>query len=388
MSTLPTPSADALEHSQTLSNLIREKITKNQGAISFADFMELALYAPGLGYYSAGSQKLGASGDFITAPEISPLFARCIAHQCHPILTALDHGSILELGAGTGKFARDLLQELSHLNCLPENYFILEVSAELRERQKIFLKKECIDFFERIVWLDKLPHKKINGIIFANEVMDAMPIHFFQIIKNKIIERGVDFENDHFVWKIIPEDKTKIHDQLTTLQNELHLQEGYISEINTLLPSWIKSLENALNKGVILLFDYGFGRAEYYHPDRNMGTLMCHYQHHRHSDPFLFLGLQDITAHVDFTTVAESAVNANLQIGGYTTQAAFLLNCGILKLAEQQTLSDVEHYKQNQAIKLLTLPSQMGELIKVIALKKNIDMPLKGFAEHDRRRDL
>ncbi len=388
MSTLPTPSAHALEHSQKLLDLIRQKIINNNGYIGFAEFMELALYAPGLGYYSAGSQKLGKGGDFITAPEISPLFAQCIARQCQQILMTLAQGDILELGAGSGILARDLLVELSRLNCLPENYYILEVSAELRERQKIFLERECPNFFDRIKWLDSLPEKGINGIILANEVMDAMPIHFFQISENEIRERGVALQDNNLIWKLGAKNTTDIQQQLDELQSELLLENGYISEINTLLPSWISALENTLNTGIILLFDYGFGRSEYYHPDRSMGTLMCHYQHHRHSDPFLLVGLQDITAHVDFTSVATSAVNVNLQLLGYTTQTSFLLSCGIIDLAEQKKLSTVENYEQNQAIKLLTLPSQMGELIKVIALGKNITLPLIGFALHDRRRDL
>lgn len=384
---LPTLNPAALEHSAKLTQFISHDIVTSGGYISFARFMELALYAPGLGYYSAGSHKLGKGGDFVTAPEISPLFAQCIANQCQPILNELKTGDILEIGAGSGIFAKDILLQLEKLDSLPQNYYILEISPDLRERQKNLLQLGCPHLFSRIVWLDSLP-SAFCGIIFANEVMDAMPVHCFRIDKDGAKERCVRWEKDQFVWHIAPATTPVLSKQLNALQHDYCLEIGYESEINTQLPAWIASLADSLKQGILLLIDYGYGRSEYYHPDREQGTLMCFYQHHRHDNPFLYVGLQDITAHVDFTSVVESAVDTGLMLAGYTTQASFLLACGLLELADQNSPSEIERYTQNQAIKKLTLPSQMGELVKVIALAKGYDLPLVGFTLHDRRRDL
>jgi SAM-dependent MidA family methyltransferase len=384
---LPIPDKTALAHSEKITHFIRQQIADKGGFISFAQFMEYALYAPGLGYYSAGSHKLGKGGDFITAPEMSPLFAQCIAKQCEQILAELKTGDILEIGAGSGIFAKDLLLALEKSQQLPEHYFILEVSAELRERQMQFLKSACPQLFSRIQWLDTLP-VQLNGIIFANEVMDAMPVNCFEMDASGIKERCVAWKNNAFAWHLAQPTTPEVTEQLDILQQEFDFDIGYQSELNSRLPAWISSLADCLQKGMILLFDYGYGRNEYYHPDRRQGTLMCFYQHHHHDNPFILMGLQDITAHVDFTAVIESAMDMGLKFGGYTTQTSFLLACGLLELANQNQLSDIEYYEQNQAIKKLTLPSQMGELIKVMGLTKEIDLSLIGFELHDRRRDL
>lgn len=378
------PNDIALAHSDKLVQRIKEEILQAGGTISFARFMELALYAPGLGYYSAGSYKLGRGGDFITAPEISPLFAQCLAKQCHAILTTLGTGNILEFGAGSGKLAADLLCELERLNCLPQQYFILEISADLRDRQQKQLTQQCPHLLPRVTWLETLPATGISGIVLANEVLDAMPVHCFHQVKNHLLERCVAVSDEKFHWQDTPA-TPELTQRVAAISD---LEDGYQSEINLRLPSWMQSLASSLKAGVILLFDYGYGRREYYHPDRDRGTLMCFYQHSKNNDPFARIGLQDITAHVDFTAVAESALDANLQLAGYTTQGSFLLACGLLTRAEQNALSATEQYQQNQAIKLLTLPSQMGELVKAIALSKNFSEPLLGFSLHDRRRDL
>jgi SAM-dependent MidA family methyltransferase len=384
MATLPTPSDTALQYSQRLIDQIRQEIKAAGGYISFARFMELTLYAPGLGYYSAGSHKLGKHGDFITAPEISPLFAKCIAKQCQQVFTTLKNSSILEIGAGSGKLASELLLELERLQALPQKYFILEVSADLRDKQQVLLKDTCPHLFSRLCWLDHLPSQKMTGIILANEVMDALPSHVFQIENAVIKERCVAIENNKFIWK----NTTPTTDEITKQVDALPLLEnGYTSEINLMLTPWIHSMADALDEGVILLFDYGYGRQEYYHPDRDAGTLMCYYQHQRHANPLELVGLQDITAHVDFTRVAESALDAGLLLAGYTTQAAFLLACGITEFVVDDA-DAVAQYQQSQAIKLLTLPSEMGEAIKVMALSKNYKLPLMGFALYDRRKDL
>jgi len=384
---LPQPDKIAVDHSHELQKRLRETILTS-GPISFAQFMHEALYAPGLGYYSAGAHKFGPGGDFITAPDISPLFAECIARQCQSILSTLSGGDILELGAGSGKFASDLLTALKNLHSLPKQYYILEVSADLRERQQVFLKKMLPDFFEKIIWLDTLPQKPICGIIFANEVIDAMPVHCFQLKNNVVFERCVTWHDNHFAWHLATPTTNTLIAAVDVIQKDFLLPENYISEINLQLPAWLKSLENTLEKGIILLFDYGYSRKEYYREDRNTGTLRCFYQHHVHDDPFFYPGLQDITAHVDFTYVAESATAANLTVSGYTTQAAFLLNCGLLELAQTKSLTDAAYFQQAQALKTLLLPTEMGELVKVIGLTKQWDAPLLGFTDIDKKREL
>ncbi len=386
---LPTPDSTAQAHSAKLADIIRQEIHLSGGFITFARFTELALYFPGLGYYSAGQHKWGKEGDFVTAPEISPLFSQCVATQCKQILNELDKGDILEIGAGSGVFAKDILLELESLNSLPQHYFILEISAELRERQKQLLAHHCPHLLDRISWLDSLPKTAINGIIIANEVLDAMPVHCFRIENSEIKERCVTWDHDHFTWMLTPPTTSRLTQHIEFLLQEYTLPEGYESEINLILPAWINSITSTLNKGVILLFDYGYGRAEYYHPERKMGTLMCYYQHLRHDNPFKLIGLQDITAHVDFTTVAETACAAGYTLAGYSIQAAFLLNCQLLERAQKKgKIALLNEIHQLQAIKKLTLPSEMGELIKVMALSKNYAKSLHGFPLPDRRRDL
>lgn len=386
---LPAPDPIAQTHSTQLTNTIRQEIQRADGFISFARFMKLALYAPGLGYYSAGQPKFGKEGDFVTAPEISPLFSHCVAVQCQQILCELEYGDILELGAGSGVFAKDLLLELERLNSLPNHYYILEISADLRTRQHNLLTQYCPHLLTRISWLETLPEKAIDGIIIGNEVLDALPVHCFRIDDSKIKERCVTWDQDHFAWQYTEPTTPDLIQHTESLIQEYGLTNNYESEVNLMLPAWINAIASSLNKGIILLFDYGYGRAEYYHPERNRGTLMCYYQHHRHDDPFKLIGLQDITTHVDFTTVAENACDSGCTLAGYSIQAAFLLNCGLLELAQEKiNMTSVEKINQTQAIKKLTLPSEMGELIKVMALSKNYAKSLRGFSLPDRRRDL
>ena len=385
---MPAPSAEARQHSAKLLETLRQEITAQGGYITFARYMDIVLYAAGLGYYSAGNQKFGRTGDYLTAPEISILFAKCIARQCQEILSKLGSGDILEVGAGSGKLAAELLLELERLDSLPNRYFILEVSADLRAKQNHYLETQCRHLLNRVQWLDRLPEQPVQGIIFANEVLDAMPAHCFHIDDRKTKERCVTLVDDQLSWLSVPPTTNELARNLARIQQQHVLADGYESEINLMIPAWVKSMADVLGKGVMLLFDYGYNRKEYYHPERSMGTLMCFYQHRMHTDPFQFLGLQDITAHVDFTAVAETASDSHLQVAGYTTQASFLLACGLIELAASQQLTTVEQYQQNQAIKLLTLPSQMGELVKVMALTKNFDESLLGFSLYDRRRDL
>lgn len=384
MANLPLPDSFALEHSKKLLEVIRQEIVANKGKISFSRYMQLALYAPGLGYYSAGLTKLGEKGDFVTAPEISPLFAQCLAQQCLQVLSMLKQGQILEFGAGTGIMAAELLKTLERQNSLPEKYLILEISAELRQRQQQLLQKRLPHLFDRIEWIDSLP-KNFSGIVIANEILDAMPVDRFRIDQQVIHEFYVGFDGENLIWQL-DKANSNLQNNITGLQIE-RTGDFYDSEINSLLSPWIASVSDCLTQGLVLLIDYGFPRAEYYHPDRSMGTLMCHYRHFAHTDPLILTGLQDITAHVDFTAVAEAAAENQLKVAGFTSQAAFLLSCGLLDLV--QSSSTLEQIKLSQQIQKLTSPNEMGELFKVMALTKGLDeVNLQGFALQDQRHRL
>ena len=372
---LPKPSSEALAHSKRLSALICAEIAAANGTIGFERYMELALYAPGLGYYSAGARKFGVAGDFITAPELSPLFSYCLARQCAEVLVALGGGDILELGAGSGVMAADILIELERLQQLPMHYFILEVSADLRERQRQLLAERAPALLKRVHWLERLP-AAFSGVILGNEVLDALPVSRFRRAVQGFEEFCVARQGDGCIWQQRPA-PLGLQSALAALTTDLPqpLAEGYCSEICLRLPAFLFSLADTLTRGALLLVDYGYPRADYYHPDRSMGTLMCHYRQRAHDDPFLYPGLQDITAHVDFTAVAEAATAAGLELAGYTTQAHFLLALGIAECA-----TDV---KTTREVKLLTLPDEMGERFKATAFLKGLDLPLRGFSVRD-----
>jgi SAM-dependent MidA family methyltransferase len=379
---LPPPSADEAALSHALMRHIREEIDAHD-TIPFARFMEMALYAPGLGYYSAGKHKIGAAGDFITAPEMGSMFARSLARQCAQIIDQLGTADIFEAGAGSGALAADLLLALEQLGRPPENYFILEVSADLRERQVHTLKQRAPLWIEHVQWLDALPAHGFRGVVIGNELLDAMPVTRIRVGDKAEEELFVGWDRDRFVWRPQPA-REFVRERIDSLA--LPHEYGYVSEINFHAEAWVKSVADVIDKGVILLIDYGFPRAEFYHPQRREGTLMCHYRHRAHGDPFIFVGLQDITAHVDFTAIAEAGVAAGLDVRGYTSQAAFLLGCGLEQLmAESDPHAGREHLKLTQEIHKLTSPSEMGELYKVIALERGVATPLMGFALRDRR---
>lgn len=383
MSSLPTPNAQAQMQSQLLASQIQQKIQQNQGWLSFADFMQSALYTPGLGYYSGGAKKFGLGGDFVTAPEISSLFGRSLANQAAQVLSSTG-GDILELGAGTGKLAVDLLLAFQSLNQLPEQYCILEVSAHLRQIQSENINKNLPQALaQKVVWLDSLP-VEFTGLMLANEVLDAIPVHLIHKTSSAIYERGVAHEGD-FIWQ----DKLLTDGELFETALNLKLPDGYLTEVCPAATGLISSLADSLKTGAILLVDYGFSAREYYHPQRNLGTLMCHFQHHAHTNPLIYVGLQDITAHVDFTAVAHGGVNAGLEFAGFTTQAQFLMNCGILQLLAEVSAEDAAHYAPLAAAaqKLLS-PAEMGDLFKVIAFVKAFDTPLLGFAQGDKSHTL
>jgi len=393
-STLPKPDEFALKLSESLREKIRLAIINNGGSISFEQYMQMALYEPGLGYYSAGSCKFGEQGDFVTAPEISPLFSRCIARQCLQVLSKISTSIILELGPGTGTMAIDIMQMLAQNNTLPEIYYLLEPSADLRQRQQLKIKNSIPQLEERFVWLDRLPEEKIKGIILVNEVIDAMPVKRI-VIDSEIEEYAVACDsgaNDQtrFIWSKREIDQ-KLKSEMQEIFNVLRepLATPYITEINCNIKPWLNSLNDVLEEGLILISDYGYPRLEYFHPQRCEGTLICHYRHHAHDDPFLYPGLQDITASVDFTTVAETAVDAGLHVSGFTTQAHFLIACGLDQfVSEYKTEDVVERSKMTRQVSKLTMPGEMGEKFKFIGLSKKLDIQLCGFGFIDQRSHL
>lgn len=385
---LPDPDPAAILRSQALSAEIKKEIIK-KGPLSFADFMALALYHPKLGYYNATPQPFGEDGDFITAPTLTPLFAQCFAKQCQQILPLLTMKHIYELGAGSGHFAQDLITELKALGTLPQHYYIYEVSDNLRKAQQHLLSCSHPDYFDRIIWLEDIP-LDYTGIVIANEVLDAFPVHCFQVGDDKILERAVTFENDQYRWQNILPQSPLLAEKAENIRITYALPSGYQTEINLNLAPYLNQLFSGLREGIVFFIDYGYGQAEYYHPERKQGTLTSFYKHRQLQNPFLFPGLQDITAHVDFTRVIDEASNYQGQLLGFTTQAAFLLACGLMDLVAkaEQTMLPIEAFKLHQAVKLLTLPTEMGERVKVMAISKNITLALLGFRLQDRRRDL
>lgn len=382
---LPVPDLSAQNRSQELNQYIAQQIQHTGGWIDFATFMQMALYTPGLGYYSGSSVKFANSatggGDFVTAPQMSPLFARTLAKQAAQILMHIQHheAGVLELGAGTGKLAFDLLLALQQMNQLPTHYYILEISDYLRQIQLETLQQLPADVFARVVWLQKLP-VDFAGLILGNEVLDAIPVQLFVNTQEGLMQRGVAF-NKELVWQDNLMPVGKLRDEVSAYS----LPVNYLSEVCPAAKGLINSLSASISQGVILIIDYGFGAAEYYHPQRNTGTLMCHYQHYAHSNPLLNVGLQDITAHVNFTAIAETGTAQGMHLAGYCNQASFLMNCGILDVLSETSPSDIAAYMPlaSAAQKLLS-PAEMGELFKVIAFSKNFDSPLMGFKSGDK----
>ena len=370
-------------HSRAVTRFIRERIAAAGGWLPFDEFMELALYAPGLGYYSAGGVKIGRGGDFTTAPESSDLFSQCVARQVSVVLDRTGGGSVLELGAGTGRMAESVLTTLASRGSLPEQYAILEVSADLRERQRLRIEQLPSPVRERVVWLDALPAKAMRGVILANEVLDALPCQRVVIREGEVRELGVGMgpTESEFVERERAAGKDVV-DAWRSVAGGLpfELPDGYRTEMCSRVGPWIASLGDCLESGTVLLFDYGLPRAHYYHPQRADGTLRCHFKQRAHDDPFINVGVQDITAWVDFTRVAEAADESGLQVSGFATQAAFLLGLGIESLVTDARLA-------SEARQLL-MPGEMGEAFKAMALTRGIEAPLSGFSVQDLRHSL
>ncbi|TCJ13002.1 class I SAM-dependent methyltransferase [Parasulfuritortus cantonensis] len=347
--------------------------------------MDLALYAPGLGYYAAGARKFGAAGDFVTAPELSPLFAACLAVQAAEVL-AETGGEVLELGAGSGRLAVDLMRELARLGRPPERYAILEPSPDLRQRQQARFAAEAPEWLDRVCWLDRLP-ERITGLVLGNEVLDALPVHLVHWQGGQLFERGVVLAGAGaaFAWQ----DRPLAGSTLAEAARNLPVAAAdYLSEVGLAAPALVGSLAERLVHGMLLFIDYGFPRAEYYHRDRATGTLMCHYRHRAFDDPFYLPGLVDITAHVDFTAIADAALEAGLEVPGYTSQAHFLINCGLLERLHALEPGSLGYIKHTAQVQKLIQPSEMGELFKVIAMSKG-DLPAPvGFLHGDKRHTL
>lgn len=385
--TLPPLSEIERAHSARVAASIRDELQRAGGWLDFERFMELALYAPGLGYYSAGAHKFGSGGDFVTAPEISPLFAQCVAAQAAAVLHELNEGSILELGAGSGALAAEMLLHLERLHALPQQYCILEVSAELRARQQAHLRQHVPQLFARVTWLDAMPANFV-GFMVANEVLDALPVQRFCIERGAVHALGVTFDADRFVWHSRPAD-AMLQQRVAVVRNQIgrDFTDGYRSEINVRLEAWLMTLADALQRGAMLFIDYGLPRAEYYNDERARGTLGCFFRHRLHRDPFVNIGLQDITAWVDFTALAEAGLAAGLELRGFATQAHFLLGAGIAQLLDQAAIraDDAQRWRLAQQVQKLTLPNDMGESFKAMAFAKHCDAQLSGFTFRDLR---
>jgi SAM-dependent MidA family methyltransferase len=373
---LPPPAPEAAAHSHELAERIANEIGEAGGWIPFSRFMELALYAPGFGYYAAGSRKIGAEGDFVTAPELTPMFARCLAMQARQVL---DHvgGDVLELGPGTGVLAADLFEELKAQGAAPARYRLLEVSPELRERQRALIAGRHPGDIDRFEWIDRLP-ERIDGIVLANEVLDVLPCSLVHRSGAEILERGVVLTEAGFAWEdmALPDGELKRRAAAVIPPGDY----DYLTEVNLAGEALVRSVAAALGRGLALFIDYGFAQAEYYHPQRSTGTLRCHYRHRVHGDPFFLPGLQDVTAHVDFTAMARAAQSAGAEVVGYTTQAHFLISCGLAVMVSggdpSMTLSRL---KVTSAVHRLISPAEMGELFKVLGIGRGVDWPLQGY---------
>ena len=386
---LPEPDPESAQHSTRVAQYVRDKIAAAGACISFAEYMHHVLYAPGLGYYSVGTTKFGAAGDFVTAPEVSSVFGSVLARQCAEVLAQIDAPSILEFGAGSGKLAADILRKLAALDAVPERYSILEVSADLRERQESFLRDEVPEFVDKVVWLDQMPEEH-SGVVVANEVLDALPVERFVRRAERVMQICVAVDGGAFtlVERDAPE---SLADAVVAIENDLgqSLPDGYSSDLCLASAAWVADLASILTEGAVFLFDYGVSRRDYYSDERSDGWLRCHFRHHVHDDPLILPGIQDLTSWVDFTAAAEAAVAAGLDVLGFSTQAQFLIGGGLQQeLAEFTELPIDAQLKLSGQVKLLTLPGEMGENFKCLGLGRGDIIASAAFNSADRTMSL
>ncbi len=373
---LPPPGADAAAHTQRVAEHIADAIVAEGDWIPFSRYMELALYAPGLGYYAAGARKFGPEGDFITSPEISPMFANCFALQAAQVLKLVG-GDVLELGPGSGVFAADLFEALKEQGTDPEHYLLLEVSPDLRQRQRQLIATRFPGDIDRFTWIDRLP-EKIRGVVIANEVLDVVPCTMVHRHDGTFLERGVALTEAGFAFDDQPMANPELERRMVSV-----LPPGdydYLTEANLAAEALVRTVAASMEAGLALFIDYGYAEREYYHPQRSMGTVRCHYRHRFHGDPFFMPGLQDITAHVDFSAMARAAEQGGCELVGFTTQAYFLISCGLAVLvsAGDPTMT-LSRLKGTSAVHRLIGPSEMGELFKVLGFSKGLDGPVLGF---------
>jgi len=380
---LPEPTPDERAHGERVAELIRAEIAAAGGTLDFSRYMELALYAPGLGYYSAGAAKFGAAGDFITAPELGCVFARCLARALAPTLRETC-GDVLELGPGSGALAAEMLLELERLDALPARYRLLERSADLRARQREAIASRCAHLLARCDWLDTPPATPWRGVLVANEVIDALPVRAFALRDSALFARKVGVGNDgSFVWREVAGDAalhSAVGEALDSSARET-LPRPYLSEVCLMLASWLAEVTRTLEQGSAFLIDYGYADGEYYAPERRDGTLRCHYKHRAHDDPLILPGLQDITAWVDFDALARAGIQAGFEVAAHGTQAQFLIAHGLDEVfarAYAQAGDEAGRYALAQEVKRLTLPGEMGDKFRVMALKKNFDANPRG----------
>lgn len=385
--TIASDDPTAQQHSALLAQQICQLIDSSNGWISFADYMQQCLYSPGLGYYSAGSHKLGQGGDFTTAPETSPLFGAAIANHLADLHKQMPDYAILEFGAGTGRLAQSVLQQLAELDALPSRYYLLEPSADLQERQQSLLNQLPTALRDRLCWVSEIPDN-FEGVMLANEVCDAMPVHLLDFSDDGVQEVGVSHEQQHFVWKTQPISSSRLQHKAEQIRAQIG-NGPYRTEVCLFASDWLETLAQKLSRGLILLIDYGYSFEEYYRPDRKQGSLRCYYQHQAHDNPLILPGLQDLTAHVNFTGLAETAMHSGLEVCAYQEQSDFLLAADITTLAAklQQQLDALDWLQHSAALKQLLLPGAMGHQFKVLSLCRDIDT-LPRLKHNDRRYQL
>jgi SAM-dependent MidA family methyltransferase len=382
---LPEPDSLGAAHSERTAAHIRDVISNAGGSISFAEYMQHALYASGLGYYTAGATKLGADGDFVTAPEVSPLFGRVLARQCAFVLSQTGGGGVLEPGAGTGALAVSMLAKLDELGSLPDRYLILEVSADLRDRQAALIKASCPQYLDRVHWIAELP-TGFTGVVVANEIADAIPVERFRIHDREVMQARVAIDGNDFVWRY---DRAPdlLRNEVIDVESAIGyvLDDGYESEVSPGVRNWVSDISNSVQNGLVLLIDYGVSRREYYAPERNQGWLRCHFRHHAHDDPLILPGIQDITTWVDFSAVAAAASAAGMAVAGYVTQAHLLMGGGLEEeLADFASLPVAKQIELSGQVKLLTLPAEMGENFKCIGFSRGEIVPPPALSMADR----
>ncbi len=384
-SALPEPTAAERERAEAVAAVLRRRMAEGGGALPFAAFMRAALYEPGLGYYVAGRERLGRGGDFVTAPELTPFFGYTVAGQVIDLLARTGGGDVLEAGAGSGALAVQMLAEMERLGALPARYRILEVSPDLRDRQRQALERALPHLMDRVQWLDGFPAEPWSGAVVANELLDSLPVHRVRVTATGLAELYAAPADGGFAWQEGPLTDPRIAE---ALGDPARLPPGMETEVGLEAPAWVAQAAERLERGGVLLLDYGHPAAELYSPERSRGTLMCHYRHRAHDDPFFLPGLQDITAHVDFSAVAAAGRAAGLEVGGFAGQARFLINLGLSHRVEEYLVGggvdDTEQLQLATALKQLTLPQGMGESFKVLLLVRGVEGPFPGFRAGDR----